>query len=448
MDAFRFKRNTAWKQICHDKAKQLCLPVDDTVYIGLHGDGVPFTKSDSIEIISYNFLNDPSGQRIPFTAVSKKHICQCCKGKHTWDAILEVFRWSMLMLFAGKVSKLLPDRSEWQLSEKAKLLAAGVQLAARAILCQIRSDWPFLCTLFNVPQWNSIMMCWLCKAGGRGHPNSFTNCRRDAPWRALRYKPGEFFARLYESGQSLCPLLWLPAMCVSCIVLDWLHVMDLGVSQDVIGCFFYDLLTTPGTLHGNTQQTRLKSLWGALQTWYRQASPPSRLDHLTMEMVRRSGGKPKLRAKGAETRYLVPFAATLARKFMHVSEHFKTVAHLLIQLYILQLMVSGTMEWDYGSACEACQKFCDFYGALQDEAIAQGRDFAWQVKPKVHLMIEMICYLSHETGNPSEYWFYRDESWVGFWASASHRRGGHNNPATTTLRFLERFLALENLHES
>lgn len=447
MDHFQFSSETAWKTICHAKAYEEGLVPEDTVFLGLHGDGVPFTKSDTIEIISYNFINNPGGQRIPFTAISKKHLCRCCKGKDTWQAILSVFKWSLMMLFVGKVSALLPDGSPWNLPSRTRHLLSGVKLAAHALLLQIRADWPFLSTLFQVPQWNSTIMCWLCKAGGRGFPNPFTNCRRDAPWRGMRYKPGEFFAILRAAGILLCPLLLLPGMSIQAIVLDWLHVMDLGVSQDLIGCFFYDLISTPGILHGSTQAERCASLWKTLRSWYKQSNPPSKLDHLTVEMIRRTGvnSKPKLRAKGAETRYLVPFAATLSRSFMHISMHLKTVAHCLLQLYLLQLMVSGTMAWDYGEACKACQTLCDLYMALADEALACGRGYCWQLKPKVHLMMEMILYCSHELGNPSEYWFYMDESFVGWWAKATHRRGGANNPAVTAQRFLERFIALEEL---
>ena len=59
MAPFTFKTDTAWKSICHNKAIELVMIPDETVFIGVHGDGVPFSKSDSIEIISYNAINSP-----------------------------------------------------------------------------------------------------------------------------------------------------------------------------------------------------------------------------------------------------------------------------------------------------------------------------------------------------------------------------------------------------
>jgi hypothetical protein len=111
----------------------------ETIPIGLHGDGVPYTKSDSIEIISWNYLSMPKGERVPFTAISKRFV-----SKSTWDAVLSVFKWSMLMLFMGQVSQYLPDGSIWNKPWQLRVLVPGAKLLAKGLLCQVRGDWPFL----------------------------------------------------------------------------------------------------------------------------------------------------------------------------------------------------------------------------------------------------------------------------------------------------------------
>ena len=61
------------------------LGVGRTAAVGLHGDGAPYTKKDSVEILSFNFLSCPTSDRVPVTAISKKFTCKCgCKGRHTW----------------------------------------------------------------------------------------------------------------------------------------------------------------------------------------------------------------------------------------------------------------------------------------------------------------------------------------------------------------------------
>lgn len=234
-------------------------------------------------------------------------------------------------------------------------------------------------------------------------------------------------------------------MTLGCIVLDWLHIVDLGVGADIIGNYFYDLLTVPGVIAGRSQEDRLTTLWSTLKEWYKQARPASQLDHLTKEMVRADGKKPKLRAKGAECRYLVPFAAGLARTHASFNLHFRTVAGVLKRLLDLQMMVSGASEWNYSEACSCCVELMVLYSALAAEAVHVGREKCWQLKPKFHLLQEMIEYQSAVTGNPSEFWCYRDESWCGWWAKASHRRGGPNFAATTARRLLDRYRAFEDL---
>ena len=126
------------------------LSLNTCVALGFHGDGVPYSTSDSIEILSWNRLSIPCMDRIPFTAISKKYICRCgCLGRHTYHSMLEVLKWSMLQLFTGRVSEFLPDGSKWETS--SKYLPPGTEMRV-ALLVQARGDWPFLKQLFQVPQ--------------------------------------------------------------------------------------------------------------------------------------------------------------------------------------------------------------------------------------------------------------------------------------------------------
>jgi hypothetical protein len=158
-------------------------------------------------------------------------------------------------------------------------------------------------------------------------------------------------------------------------------------------------------------------------------------------MIKRDGKCPKLRSKAAECRYLVPFCAWLSDKFKAFNQHFAAIAGMFFYLHQLQMMVSGSEPWVASSAADACRLFCSLYAALSAEAKAAGKD-RWRIKPKLHLLQEMLEVDVFLHGNPSEFWNYRDESFVGFWAGAAHRRGGPNLVATTTRRFLDRFRAM------
>ena len=64
--------------------------------IGLHGDGVPFTKKKSVEVFSWNFVAEPDADRFLATVIEKEFLCQCgsCHGRHTTDKVLELLCWS------------------------------------------------------------------------------------------------------------------------------------------------------------------------------------------------------------------------------------------------------------------------------------------------------------------------------------------------------------------
>ena len=162
---------------------------DETISIGIHGDGVPYTKKESLEILSFNSLANPTGDRVPITAVSKKWATQ-----KTWECILKVITWSLRMLFLKQVSKVLPDGKPWKHRRKVTGQLPG------CLLLQCRGDWPFLRSLFSFPAWNSQQICWKCTASQEG-PHSYMNTGADALWRKHRVSDNEFLRSLREQDR-------------------------------------------------------------------------------------------------------------------------------------------------------------------------------------------------------------------------------------------------------
>ena len=297
--------------------------------IGLHGDGVPFTKKDSVELLSYNFLGEPMGDRIPFAGISKMYTCKCgCLGRHTFDDMLEVFVWSLRSLLCG-LNPAVGPRNE-PLTDPALLKVAGQPLQCpQALLCQVRGDWPFLKQLFSVPVWNNFCICWLCFAD-KGE-NTYKDGSGNAKRRARRKLWHEFFKDLRDKGLSPSPLFSAPGFELFMIVLDWLHIVDLGVAQDLIGSLFHELMRLPG----KTKAQNLKLLWARIREFYKAAKTSCRLDYLTEEMVDRAGKSPKLRAKGGETRQLIPFAASISEEMAQSTNllYWRTVAAVFDRLF-------------------------------------------------------------------------------------------------------------------
>ena len=146
--------------------------------------------------------------------------------------MFEVTKWSLLQLYMGRVNEFLPDGSEWV--RTGKHLVQGTELPV-ALLVQARGDWPFLKQLFQVPQWNQHQICWLCRATKEN--DKITHSQ--SPWRMKGYAPNQFFHELREAGVRLNPLMSLPGFTFASICLDWMHIMDLGVSPVVMGSFVF-----------------------------------------------------------------------------------------------------------------------------------------------------------------------------------------------------------------
>ena len=110
-----------------------------------------------------------------------------------------------------------------------------------------------------------------------------------------------------------------------------------------------------------------------------------------------------------------------------------TMAALFAKLLDFQ-MVKSTPEFDQDQLAVCCR-----------QALILHKSLGWRLKPKAHMFQELCEYVADLHGNPANYWCYRDESFVGFVASAASSRGGGRMPATMALSVLQRFRALSGV---
>ena len=169
--------------------------------------------------------------------------------------------------------------------------------------------------------------------------------------------------------------------------------------------------------------------------------PPSRIDALTEDMIRSPGKGPKLRAKGAETKGVLPFAVSLAMEMAAkhpTDDRYQTIAacaSCLLEFYILL----DHEEWLADMASEACRRYCLLYSALSEHSVDKKY---WKMKPKLHMFQELVEFQTYDLGHPARYWTYMDESFVGQIAKLAMSRGGPRNAATAAKKVLDRFMVL------
>ena len=211
------------------------------------------------------------------------------------------------------------------------------------------------------------------------------------------------------------------------------------VNNLFLGNVFFEALDY--LFDGSNREKRLTQLHLKLKHYIKMFRPPSYLQKLTMEMIFKQGKSPKLKAKGAETRHMVLFGLQLAQELNEKlqSSHSKTVLQAMSHMMdFYQEMASANFDPDMARL--SCQSFLLLYSALSDEAEANA-SVAWKLKPKMHLFQELAEYSVYEVGNPSEFWSYKDEDFMGWVAAMAYRRGGKVEVCTTTLQVLNRYRA-------
>jgi hypothetical protein len=98
-------------------------------------------------------------------------------------------------------------------------------------------------------------------------------------------------------------------------------------------------------------------------------------------------------------------------------------------------------------AAKECQLMCDKLVALRLEAEAKGKEKHWKLKPKLHMLQELLEYDCLKTKqSPRLFWTCLDESWGGAVANMACRRGGPRSAESICRTVLERYRAWVNVN--
>ena len=239
-------------------------------------------------------------------------------------------------------------------------------------------------------------------------------------------------------GATLSPLFSLPKFSLAFIVIDVLHTFDLGCSQDALGNLFFLCIGIDQLFTGRNREIRTLALWQDIKQYYQIAKPQSRIQGLTYPMIKADKKGPKLRLKGAETRYLIPFGVDLARRL--VEKRPSPLHEGVLKIFESLLAVYDSFAAEPFSpkvTANATRHFLLHYAAVRKASKAD--DLFWAIKPKFHLAQELGEHLTSEVGCPRSFWCYKDEDFVGFFAGVTFSRGGARSPHTTPQRGLDRW---------
>ena len=404
--------------------------------VGLWGDGVPFNydRSASLDIFSLSvpgFQNAPlRDMRIPLFAMDHKHVV---KGD-TLDDLMAVLAWSFTFLALGRYPVARHDNAPFNpRSDRSRIGQAGSSASLRGILVECRGDWKHLKDVFRFPQFNENSgICWLCNCT----PQTWRLVDETASWRHGRLGHWDFVERLRSKGLEPSPLFETPGLTTSCFKPDWLHVCDLGVACDFLGNF---LVLLSKEFPGTTHKARVGAMWQHIQGWYKDKAVENRLDNLYPTMLQaKASVPPKLRAKAAQARGLVPYASHAAAEFLKSGGLVHAFAAAMADELAACYACLSPSKFHHEVLSFHCKRYCTL--AVQMESEHGG--VAWRVKPKLHLFQE-LCEFHHDC--PSLFWTYRDEDFGGSMAHFARKRGGPARPGVVSMAVINRHCAKHNL---
>ena len=260
------------------------------------------------------------------SSISKPAINQNFVLKHrTYDSILAIMKWSLEVLASGTMPEFGHDGQKL----KGKRATWSGKSVPKAVCAEVRADWMFLKHCFKFPQFNQKSgICWQCKAC----PKDIAEVGPEASWRTERLTHWDFMTRLYQTNRTASPLMSAPCVTTSTFLIDWLHIVDLGIACDILGSLFMFLLSK---FPGASKAAKCSALFLDIKSYYSRVKPDSQLDNLKMSMIKKQKAKsPKLRAKAAEARFLVPYALEAVNKFLSATDIYEnTVINLVKNLH-------------------------------------------------------------------------------------------------------------------
>lgn len=379
-----------------------CIP------LGIHGDGGSFNKQDQLTVLTFNSLvgeGVTKQTRFLITLVKKSKMLD---DNSTLDAIFRIIAWSMNSLSVGRFPTTGPS---------GEVLEGGGGLLAEGwsgTCLQVRGDWAFYSSAFGLPHWRSDEnCCWLCRANNKDPGMFWTDFNSSAGWRSALWSHEDYIAHLESQGKCCPEIFEIVGLRLDMIVPDVLHAIDLGVSAHIVANVFWELLPQ----FGRNQSEQVKALQQLIKAFYSRNRVASRMEgRLTLDRIRTMSSWPKLKAKAAAVRNLVPFAAELAAQYNSGSLHDKRRLALANDLHEFYTLLGNEGRFFSASALASVQRLGNsvpiLYAHLAAEAFHSGTK-AWKLVPKFHLYQHLCLYQAAFHGNPRFYWTYADEDMVG-----------------------------------
>ena len=311
---------------------------------------------------------------------------------------------------------------------------AGQALPSRGVLTGIRGDWDFFFKQLKLPMWQENYLCWWCQQ----------HRQDDLLGAADPLESWEFFELCRQEGRQISPLFECPLAGTGMILLDWLHLVELGIGADLCGNILWHSIRKVGVFAEGNREARLDTLNARLRAFNRVAKPLNPIGQLSLGMIKGKAEPPKLKCKGMECRGIQPFCLQLAKDmYAHHSDEFCLHMVAAADALVSCSRSVDTTPFDLAKFQELGNQFLEHVQWLNQHVAEADEGVLWRLMPKHHMFRHLLLEVAPRHGPPNLYWCWLDESLGGQFAKAALRRGGKHNPDRISVDLLQRVAALE-----
>ena len=393
--------------------KELAVP------LALHGDGAQYHDRDQLYSISMKPLLFVEGETIVnhflLTSLPKS-----ISTKEAWDRIWHVLGWSFEALLLNKHPAQDPFGNSWESSSSRKGLAGkAIHSEGYFGVCWgISGDLDFFNKDLGTPAMSASSFCWRCKCDRANKP--WNDFRPSAEWRKTLLTSAEL-----NKLQLHCPLFGYAGITPAMIHLDFMHTLDLGVTEHVIANILWTIIYQDMPGRGKeAMKKNFNEVWLMIQEAYKVQQLSHRLTSFSLQCITDvdspNGDYPSLkRVKAAECRHLLKALEPVVEKYTTAStlhQHRFGLYVALKQIYDEVESSNRFLNDPHGFASHV-QKFQLHYQFLARKAMEQGQK-QWSVVNKFHFLEHVLDQAKFE--NPTVFWAYSGEDYVGKISRLAH----------------------------
>ena len=392
----------------------------------LHGDGVPVVgvgrpDTKSLDVYSWESLLCRDGStldiKIYITSVFSHLLCkQAVDGADSVQELWRVINWSFGALFAGVWPDCGPNGAPFEAGTSGAA-KAGLPLAGgfKAVVFGLKGDLDHFSNKYYLEHFGSAKPCFLCRADAADNPNCWANLRPDAPWRTSGWQTDALWREAHAEHH---PVFDLPGVTIYSVLLDTLHILDLGVLQYFLGSVFHALVFT--ILQNGSARANAEFLWGEIRQLYQRHGVTTQFGNFGVNTFCNKkaphASHPRLRGKAAEVRHLLPLVAELWERFgrrdVEHDQHVRVVLQRLVRLQrILDeepgCFLPAAAAEEFKTCVDRLVVHCQWLSA---DARAKGQ-FLHNLTIKFHMLVhlaEQSLVISPRVGR-----CYLDEDYVG-----------------------------------